>query len=171
MARPRAYSPSTVSATIYALDWSRRSNRLAVGALNGEVDVWDGATGQLVARFTDQRSIVGTVAWSPTHADLLATGGNDLVIRIYDVARRRPILDLRGHTAPLRGLAWSPDGSQLASAGNDGSVRLWDLARGVEIYRYTQHTGQVAGVAWAPDGQFSASSGEDTTVRIWWARP
>jgi WD domain, G-beta repeat len=110
---------------------------------------------------------VGTVAWSPTHPDFLATGGNDLILRIYDLGRQQRVLTLTGHSAPLRSAAWAPDGTLLASASNDGTARIWDLARGAEIYRCSQHGGQVVGVAWSPDGQFIASSSDDTTVRIW----
>ena len=32
-----------------------------------------------------------------------------------------------GHTDPVKGLAFSPDGTKLASGGNDDSVRIWHL--------------------------------------------
>ncbi|CAN0258392.1 unnamed protein product, partial [Laminaria digitata] len=35
-----------------------------------------------------------------------------------------------GHSQPVYGVSWSPDGRFLLSAGGDGEVRLWDMARG-----------------------------------------
>lgn len=35
-----------------------------------------------------------------------------------------------GHSQPVYGVSWSPDGRFLLSAGGDGGVRLWDMARG-----------------------------------------
>lgn len=35
-----------------------------------------------------------------------------------------------GHSRPVYGISWSPDGRFLLSAGGDGEVRLWDMARG-----------------------------------------
>ncbi|CAN0497117.1 unnamed protein product, partial [Ectocarpus sp. 8 AP-2014] len=37
---------------------------------------------------------------------------------------------LVGHSQPVYGVSWSPDGRFLLSAGGDGGVRLWDIARG-----------------------------------------
>lgn len=35
-----------------------------------------------------------------------------------------------GHSQPVYGMSWSPDGRFLLSAGGDGGVRLWDMAMG-----------------------------------------
>jgi hypothetical protein len=36
----------------------------------------------------------------------------------------------RGHKAPLRGVAYLPDGAALVSASRDGVIKVWDLASG-----------------------------------------
>src|SRR5262245_4891340 len=41
-------------------------------------------------------------------------------------------LTLRGHTAGLQSLAYSPDGKTLASSSRDGTIKLWDVATGTE---------------------------------------
>src|SRR5690349_24990603 len=36
----------------------------------------------------------------------------------------------RGHTSPVFGVAWSPDGKRIASASLDGTVQVWDDTNG-----------------------------------------
>jgi WD40 repeat protein len=75
---------------------------------------------------------------------------------------------LRGHTAEVRDVAFSPDGATLASADNHGVVRLWGARTG-------QGTGTFSGggramailsLAFSPDGATLAAA---TTAGTLWA--
>jgi Caspase domain/WD domain, G-beta repeat len=65
---------------------------------------------------------------------------------------------------PLRGLAFSPDGSRLATASDDATARVWDLATGREVMKVRHPTG-VSDVAVSPDGRLLATAGAD--ARVW----
>ncbi|GLW11450.1 hypothetical protein Misp01_65780 [Microtetraspora sp. NBRC 13810] len=107
-----------------------------------------------------------SVAFSPD-GRTLAAGGNDDMVRLWDVATRRPLATLAGHTDAVWSVAFSPDGRTLASAGDDGTVRLWDVAARRPLATLTGHGGNVLTVAFDPDGRTLASGGDDDTVRLW----
>ena len=71
-------------------------------------------------------STVSTLAALPN--GLLASGGHDKVVRVWDVKTRACLLVLKGHTAAIGALIALPDG-RLASGAE--AVRLWTVcARG-----------------------------------------
>ena len=76
-----------------------------------------------------------------------------------------PQLTYRGHTGPVIGVSWSPDGKRLATCGNDGTVQVFDVSSGHMLWQASVSHYAFA-VAWSPDGQKVAGAGSDGTVVI-----
>jgi uncharacterized caspase-like protein len=110
-------------------------------------DVWDVATGQKMrppkaprqagfdpTTMLDRMELnIGSmgVAFSPDGR--FAARGHGQVIKIWEVATDQDILQLVGHTAAVKSIAFSPNGSLLISGGSDGAVRIWNLQAGKEL--------------------------------------
>jgi cytochrome c len=96
----------------------------------------------------------------------VVTGGEDGQVAIWQPGAPQPSKVLRGHTAPVVGLAVSPDQKTIASASWDRTVRIWPLDGG-EPRVLEGHQQNVNGVAFSPDGRALVSVSYDLTLRIW----
>ena len=95
------------------------------------------------------------------------SGGDDGVVRVWDLAAGQEQATLTGHTRPVWSVAITPDGARAVSGSSDGSVRVWDLAAGQEQATLTGHTRPVWSVAITPDGARAVSGSGDGSMRVW----
>ena len=115
-----------VSASSLTYDGS--GERLAIGYYDGTVEIRGASTGEVERSFGAGSVTVMNVVFSP-NGNLLATGGEDAAIRLFDTHAESGAqqLVLRGHEFVVSGLDFSHDGKRLASAAPDGVVRVWAL--------------------------------------------
>src|SRR5437867_3644543 len=81
--------------------------------------------GPELATLRGHQGMVRTLAFAHDGA-LLASGGEDGQVRIWDAATYGLLHTLDGHTKAVNGVAFAPDNTLLASASADRTVRLWD---------------------------------------------
>ncbi|KAL2511099.1 histone chaperone HIRA [Abeliophyllum distichum] len=179
---------------IFSVDIQPGALRFATGGGDHKVRIWnmkcvgrelqaDDSIPKLLATLHDHFGSVNCVRWAK-HGRYIASGSDDQVILIHerkpgsgttefgsgeppDIENWKVAMTLRGHTADVVDLNWSPDDSILASGSLDNTVHIWDMNNGICTAVLRGHSSLVKGVAWDPIGSFIASQSDDKTVIIW----
>ncbi|EGC30928.1 hypothetical protein DICPUDRAFT_157280 [Dictyostelium purpureum] len=147
------------------IDWSSQ-NILAVG-LDTSVYLWNATTSQ-VSKLCEMEpnQPVSSVGWIQrgTH---LAIGGNDGIVQIWDVTKKKKIRELQGHSSRVNSLAWN--NYILSSGGKDKVILNHDVRSSENSFasRLVGHRHEICGLKWSPDGQQLASGGNDNLLNVW----
>ena len=80
------------------------------------------------------------------------------------------IRTLEGHSSPVYGCAFSPDGRLIVSASSDDTLKVWDARTGQMLRSLEGHSDYVLGCAFSPDGNLIISASEDNTLKVWEAQ-
>jgi WD40 repeat protein len=157
-----------------SLAWSP-DGRLFAGAdrKDGVVKIWDTLTGEERASLAAHGPGEARSAdWNPDGA-LLATGGEDRTVKIWDTRTYQLVSSHALHQAVVGSVAWSVDGKRLASAGWDQTILIMDHRSGNVLHSLwrqgpsrSRPDGQYS-LAWSPEGERLASADSTGTVSVW----
>ena len=113
---------------------------------------------------------ISQLRFSPA-GDTLAVAGGGGVALYRGGFGGKPDHSLKAHAAPVKDIAFSPDGAWLASASADTSVKLWRIGASsvCEIASYSGHTDSVDALAFSPARGLLASGGADGRIVLWGA--
>ncbi|XP_074647649.1 transducin beta-like protein 3 isoform X2 [Tubulanus polymorphus] len=100
---------------------------------------------------------------------LLATGGSDSTIKIWDIIQQYCTHNLKGHQGVVTLTKFHPDITrlQLFSAADDYTIRVWDLKMSSCISVLEGHYSNITDLAFTADGNTALSSGRDNVVLVW----
>jgi WD40 repeat protein len=73
------------------------------------------------------------------------------------------------HQGPVRGVAFSPDGTHLATASWDGTASIWEAVTGQPVFTLKpgQVNDRISAVAFSPNGAFLATAGSGGVAQVW----
>jgi cell division cycle protein 20 (cofactor of APC complex) len=148
------------------LDWSK--NNLLSVALGTSVYVWNVPTGDITKLVNGEGSEnpITSVSWMQ-EGNVLAVGGNDSVVTLYDFETQKKMRTMKGmHDSRVSALAWNRH--ILSSASRSGSIIHHDVRMQQHVVsRLEGHSQEVCGLKWSADGSQLASGGNDNVVKIW----
>ena len=104
------------------------TDQFATSSFDGNVRLWQltSDTPQMLAEFPHPGR-VRCIAFTADGARI-ATGGEDQLIRVFDINSREPVATLAEHTGKVRSLAYTSDSRTLFSSANDAAIIAWDLS-------------------------------------------
>jgi WD40 repeat protein len=150
-----------VSALAFTAD---SASLVTAGTRDSVIRVRTLANAKETARLAGHTSSPFALAVSPD-GKLLASGGQDRTVRIWDLAAAKELHQFTTETTVMS-VAFSPD-SKAVAAGGSSLVRIWDAISGQEWAGLAGHQGHVQCVAFSPDSRLLATGGIDHTVALW----
>ena len=113
---------------VSALAASPTGEQLVVGYSDGHVSVFLTADwSAIITRGLGHKLTSKVLALALSRdTTLLASGGTDTDIVLWDVTTQDPVFRLRGHKSAILGLTFIQGNSKLVSVGGDGLVKVWD---------------------------------------------
>jgi len=150
------------TAAVAAVAWSPDGSRLAAGAADGAVRLWDTGTGRELMPALAHPGAVSLMAWSPDGARFAMA--SDAEARIRESSGQIVALS---SSSKLTALAWSPDGLRLLAGDRDGIARVWDARSGRTSAPPLEHRGAIIAIAWGSSGTRAATASSEGEVRVW----
>ncbi len=126
-------SPNELLATntsgFTAVDWSPSQHTIALGTGDGHIEIYDASGRKLIKRWQAHSGLLGDLAFHPGHENwLVSVSGDDGLLKLWDVAQQRAMLETNGPKGLFCHVTFSPDGNFLASGASDGvSLNIWEV--------------------------------------------
>ncbi|KAL8150579.1 hypothetical protein V2J09_020387 [Rumex salicifolius] len=140
------------------------------GSWDGELRLWDLATGTTARRFVGHTKDVLSVAFSLDNRQIVSAS-RDKSIRLWNTLGecKYTIQEADAHTDWVSCIRFSPNALQptIVSASWDKTVKVWNLTNCKLRATLAGHNGYVNTVAVSPDGSLCASGGKDGVILLW----
>lgn len=155
---------------ICGLKWNFDHNILASGSNDNKVCIWPIADNTPIFEFTEHKSAVKALAWSPYKNYLLASGGGSLdkTIRLWDCGVGQ-LQGVKETSSQVVALEWNKFENELISAHGQekNQVCIWKANGLGLITEFFGHTGRVLSMCLSPDGNSIVTAAADETIRFW----
>lgn len=160
-------------APVYIATADQTSSLFAFGSTDGVVTVWDIEGGFVTHSLKGHGTIVCSLCfYGELHSSkwLLALGDTMGTSKVWDLVKRKCISTHQEHSGAVRGLAFSPDGSQFITGGRDAIVVFYNTEnlRKVANTVTVRHQVESCGFVLLPLGELVFyTAGSENQVKLW----
>lgn len=164
---------SGIPGSVNSVSFSNDGRNLVAAAgepgLFGEArlyEIKENGTQSVPTTFRGHRDSLYCARLSPD-GKVLATGGYDNTIKLWNVTDGKELRTLDGHNGAVFELTFRADGKILASASGDRTVKLWDVATGQRLDTLKESQKELYALVFSPNGERLAAAGVDNRIRVW----
>jgi WD40 repeat protein len=97
---------------------------------------------------------------------ILASGGDDTTIRIWEINTGNLLLTLAGHSQPVVAVAIDKSDRVLVSGSHDKTIRIFDLQT-QQVLQIISCDSEISAITLTLQGDACVSSHHDGTIRVW----
>ncbi|KAG2638808.1 hypothetical protein PVAP13_2NG639600 [Panicum virgatum] len=156
-------------------------NRLASGAEQGELCIWDLKNPVEPTVYPPLKSVgssaqaeISCLSWNPKFQHIVATTSSNGMTVVWDLRNQKPLTSFSDSVRRKSSvLQWNPDMStQLIVASDDDSspsLRVWDVRKTISPVReFVGHSKGVIAMSWCPyDSSFLLTCSKDNRTICW----
>ena len=138
---------------ILSLSVSPDGKLVAAGTKNGKIILWNRAAGyKKEILFSEPKNQIHAIAFNQA-GTILASGGILGYLKTWDVKEKKMLSNVRGHSARITDIKFSPDDKSIATSSYDQSIALWNASDiNAQPVKLKDHESWVLAIAFSPFG-------------------
>ncbi len=145
---------------------AEKENSLVSADIDGNILEWDSNGKYNIIPNVPLPSYIDLISLSPV-GDKLVTGYEDNKMILRNLVQNNIETELKGHTGPVRIVAWSNDGNYLATGGKDSLIIIWNAGmQPVAALKTFKATSEIKFLTFCSNDTL-ISAHNDGTINLW----